>query len=235
MFVIEIAELKVLINNKYDFVKTVCKDYIADCSEFDFSVEISDKEIEKEMSICDSSISEGFAESVCLYRAIAEKLPEYDAFVLHGAAIKINNNAYIFAAKSGVGKTTHILNWKKVYRDKVTIINGDKPIIRFKSGIPYVYGTPWSGKEDFNTNTSAILKGIIFIERSENNSVEDIPNKNALSLLLNQLYFPSNAALKLKTIDLINNVFDTTNCWRLYCNRSVESAVTAYDAFFKEG
>ena len=45
-------------------------------------------------------------ENTAVYRKIAMKLPEYDAFVFHASAVAVGERAYLFTAKSGTGKTT---------------------------------------------------------------------------------------------------------------------------------
>ena len=86
-------------------------------------------------------------------------LLENDGFVLHASALALNENAFLFSANSGIGKSTHTRLWKKVF-DGVTIINDDKPALRLKSGLFYVYGTPWSGKSSLNENICVPLKSI---------------------------------------------------------------------------
>ena len=98
-------------------------------------------------------------------------MPDFDAFLLHAAVIEVDGLAYAFAAPSGTGKTTHIALWKKFFGDRANIINGDKPIIRFENGTPYIYGTPWCGKEGYNINTKAPLAALCFIERSPENTI----------------------------------------------------------------
>ena len=44
--------------------------------------------------------------------------------------IKVDNDAYAFCAKSGTGKTTHTKLWMQLLGDRMSYINGDKPLIR---------------------------------------------------------------------------------------------------------
>ena len=68
-------------------------------------------------------------------------------------------------AVSGTGKSTHTGLWKKYYGAQVEILNDDKPAIRFEDGLPYLYGTTWSGKQEreWNQNASAPLRAIFFL------------------------------------------------------------------------
>ncbi len=234
MFTIKIAELNIAIENKYEFVRNVCKGYITENVDIDFSVCVTEEEIKAETESNDSACSDGFAESICIYRQIAERLYDYNAFVLHGAAIDYGGRGYCFTAKSGVGKTTHVLNWKKSFRDKVNFINGDKPIIRLFDGIPCVCGTPWSGKEDLNSKVILPLQAICFIERANDNSITKLETKDALNLILKQIYIPAEHTGMLKTLDLVGNVLTHIDLWKLYCTQNESSAVIAKATMVKE-
>lgn len=229
MFVIKIAELRILIENRFDFVRTICEQYIVDGDDYDFSVSVCDDELGTERKLSGEQFSDGFIESVCIYRAIARELPRYDAFVMHCAAIEYDGKAYCFTAKSGVGKTTHINLWKKRFGDKVRYINGDKPIFRFIDGEIIVCGTPWGGKEGLHSNVCFPLGSICFIERGENNEIESISSHDALNKLLNQVFLPDNNEYKFKTLDFIGELISKTPIYKLKCNISDEAAKTSFE------
>jgi len=230
VFNIQIADIVVAIDNKYPFVENVCKGYITDNNNYNFIVCASENEINAEKMISEEEFSDGYIESICIYRNIAKKLPEYNAFVIHCAAIAYDGNAYCFSAKSGTGKTTHIKLWRKVFGEKVIPINGDKPVIKLVDNAFYVYGTPWSGKENFNTNTKAPLKGLCFIERGQDNQIEPLSIYNALNLLMQQIYIPDNNESFDTTITLIEAMLTNTPLWHLKCNISDEAANVAFNA-----
>ena len=234
LFKISIAKITVLIHNRYDFVKTVCSDYIVENEHYDFEVSASEDEIQKERQNYNSDFSDGFIESVCIYRNIARVLPKYDAIVFHCSAVRVNNYAYCFTAKSGVGKTTHALLWKNTLTESVDIINGDKPIIRFFNNIPYVCGTPWSGKENLGTNTIVPLKSIAFISRSISNRIYPIDNKNAFSKLIKQTFMPDTPELIDNTVTMLGSLISHTTLWHLECNIHKDAAVLAYNAMSSE-
>jgi len=80
--------------------------------------------------------------------ALGDILPEYRRLQTHGVAIEYDGKAYIFSASSGTGKSTRAFLWQKYLgENKVTIINGDKPILWFKDDEILACGSPWSGKE----------------------------------------------------------------------------------------
>lgn len=234
MLRIKIAGLSVEIDNKYGYIENLAKDYLTE-NGCDFKVSVSSDKIaqEKNSSPYDN-LSDGYCESICIYREIAERLPEYDAFVFHGCAIAHAGCAYLFTAQSGVGKTTHARNWLSRFGNEVHILNGDKPIIRIIDGAPYVSGTPWQGKENYGVNETLPLKAIVFLERGETNVASVASKSDCLVKLMKQIYLPrANAVSLSKTMRLADKILDTVSLLRLSCNKEEESAQVAFNALIK--
>lgn len=231
-----IADFTVDIQNKNEYLEHQCREYIAEKSEnVDFSVFVTDEEIrcEREKS-GDMSFDEGYIESVCAYRKLCLVLPMRDAMLMHASVISCEDRGIAFLARSGVGKTTHTLFWKEVFGEKVSIINGDKPIIRFFDGQPYAYGTPWAGKENLQKNERVLLTDICFIERSDEDSAELIKGEDFLNSLMNQLLMPSEPLAALKTLGMVDKLLKNCRFWLLKCTKSQDSAILAYNKIFGE-
>lgn len=228
-----LADLVIEINNRYSYIPFMCKDYIYNGDEpAAFSVSVTDEEIKNEISDNNPNCTEGYIESICAYRKIAQKLLDFDAFVMHGAVIKVEDKGIAFLAASGTGKTTHMILWQQILKDKLLIVNGDKPIVRFIDGVPYAYGTPWSGKEGFNTNTRAILTDLCFIERAEQDEVVPMPKELAPILFLKQIYRPSESSAIDKTYLLADKLLKYSNLRKIKCTKNLNAAQTAYHAIF---
>lgn len=197
MFCVQIAEVLVAIENRYAFTERLCADYIVDVlpGECSFSVSATLEEIAAENSN-DGTFSPAYCESLVLYRKICTRMLDYDAFLLHAAVVSYAGRGFAFAAKSGTGKSTHVAQWMRALGDDVTVVNGDKPILRWRcgegveakgAGAPsetpggeavetacdqpvgefIAYGTPYCGKENWGQNTSVPLRAVCFIERCE--------------------------------------------------------------------
>ena len=233
MFIIEIAKIKIQIINKYKYLEKLCSDYIVDSPSFDFSISVSDEEIEEEKKKDEVNHTNGYLESICLYRKICFELIKYDAFVIHACTIKIDNYAYLLSAKSGTGKTTHSRLIKEYLGDRMTYINGDKPIIRIFNGVPYAFGTPWNGKERYGENTNAQVKAIVFIERAKENSIELINKDKLLSKIINQILIPNNEEGVTKTFMLTDILLNNTKQYILKCNMDISAAICSYNAITK--
>lgn len=235
MFKIRIADFTIEIDNKYDFVKKQCREYVVNDPKSDLTVSCTYEEIDAERALTsECGFSDGYLESVCLYRNICLRLPEYDAFVLHSAVIEVDNKAYAFAARSGTGKSTHINLWRKHLGDRVKVINGDKPILRCKGDLMVAYGTPWRGKEGWGENISAPLKALCFIERSEKNEIKKLDKAEAASRLMKQILMPTEAFGAVKTLELADKMLKSADTWLLSCNISEEAAEIAYEAMSGE-
>ena len=226
-FRISVADMVAELNTRYEANRAYCKDYITE-ENADFSVSVSDSEIETEMKAYPTPFSKQYCENICLYRAIAEKLPAYDRFVFHGAAVKAFDKGFIFTAPSGTGKTTHISLLMKHFGEYVSIINGDKPILSLADGDARVYSTPWAGKERWHTNTSAPLGGIIILKRGKENRIQKVSPERCFDELMKQVYIPKNGEMMLKTLDMLDKLAKRVDFYVLECDISRAAAETSY-------
>lgn len=231
MFKIKIADFIIQINNKYDFVERQCHYYIVNDGEPDFIVECTDDDINAEIANYEDPLlaNPGYSESICIYRRLCLQLPKYDAFLMHSAVLDVDGKAYAFTAKSGTGKSTHIKLWKKLLGDRVTVVNGDKPILRFIDGELYIYGTPWCGKEGWNTNMRSTLKGLCFLERDENNSIKPLEKPECATRIMHQILMPTDPIDAIATLELMDRMLMKTDTWLLGCNMDIEAAKIAYE------
>ncbi|MDE6635021.1 MAG: hypothetical protein K2K09_00240 [Lachnospiraceae bacterium] len=230
MFSIKIAGITVCIHNRYPYVEDMCCDYVTEDSDTCFHVEVTPGDIAREQAEADVPCTPSYCESICIYRAISRRLIDYDSFLMHGACIEYRGDVYVFCAKSGVGKSTHLSLWKKVFGDAAHIINGDKPILRKHNGIYYVYGTPWCGKEGWNMNTSAPLKALCFLERGIENTIEPVAASMVMHRMCHQVLFPKSPEQMTRYLDMMDDFIQHTPCYLLHCNMEEEAAKIAYES-----
>lgn len=227
---IKIADFIIEIDNKYDFIFHQCSGYITDEEPIDFRVSCTEEEIIEEKRVSeDDSFTLGYLESVCIYRKICLELPKHDAFVLHSAVIEKDSQGYAFLARSGVGKSTHISLWKRVYGDSVSIVNGDKPIVRLIDGELYAYGTPWCGKECWQENRRTRLVALCFIERGEENSISPLSSEESALKIMKQVLIPKDSFGAIKTLELADFALKKLRKYILRCTISEEAAIIAHD------
>lgn len=157
------------------------------------------------------------------------RLLKFDAFMLHASAVVYEGGAYLFSAPSGTGKSTHTAIWQRVFgEDKAYILNDDKPVIKLCGESVEVFGTPWSGKTDKNKNTHVPLRGICFLERAPQNSIEKLSADAAIYPILNQTLRPAYGADMSALLSLLDRLLAKTRVFRMGCNMEDEAARLAY-------
>lgn len=230
------ADFKVQYDNMYERMAKQCADYISD-GEPQIEIKLTEDDIALERGLSEEEFSNAYLETIAFYRKLADILPQKNAFVLHSALFDVDGTGIAFAAHSGTGKTTHMRLWKKLLGDRLKIVNGDKPIIRFfddEPEIPYGYGTPWNGKEKMGSNCKTVLKHICFIERAQENSCEPMVASEVVDLIFNQVYMPKNPLAVVATMQLINRLVKSCTLWKIKCNMDISAAETAYNTIFNK-
>lgn len=230
MFFVNIAEFKIKINNHYPFSEKFCKNYIINSCDFDFEINVSEKEILDEQNSSETIFPLDYCESIVIYRKIAQNLYKYNAFVLHSVAISVDGNGYLFLAKSGVGKSTHISLYEKHFKERFKIINGDKPIIRFMNNKFYAYGTPYNGKENLGCKERVEIKGLCFIKRGSKNIAYSIDINKASILMFNQILLPDNQKDYDTLLNLIEILLSKVKLVEVQCTISPDAVKASYEA-----
>lgn len=225
----KIADFIVEFKNKYDYTDRLCRGYRYDGEKApDFCVSVTEEEIEKELSVNDIN-DRGYAESVCIYRRLCLDILSKDAILLHASVVSVDGRGYAFLARSGVGKSTHTRLWQEMLGDRLTIVNGDKPILRLVDGRFHAYGTPWCGKEGFNTNTKTTLDALCFIERDADNFIEKQPTDITVQKILKQVILPTDMQKAETTLELLDKLVTNTPAYCMHCNISPEAAEVCYN------
>lgn len=164
-----------------------------------------------------------------------DRLAELGGLVLHGSSVAFENQGIIFSANSGTGKSTHTGLWKERFGHKITIVNDDKPAIRFYEDTPYIFGTPWSGKTDLNRNVSVPLKAIVFIKRSDSNWIERLNARDSVFNLTSQISRPYyDERLCEKSLGIIEKLVTYIPIYRLHCNISQEAVEVVFNEIIEK-
>lgn len=226
-------DLYIEIEERFPETKTRIFDYLANCDEkSDFKIKITDEEIEKERNN-DSEKSNSYLEMVCILRHIAEKIPDYNGMFIHAAVVEKDGCGYLLTGKSGAGKSTQAAGWVDYFGKHASIINGDKPMLRFMPDGIYAYGSPWCGVEGFSKNTSVRLKSACFIEKSSENKIELMQSQEVFKRLLNQTIIPQKADRRIKHFELLDRLIKEIPFYMLECTISKEAVITAYEKMSK--
>lgn len=233
-----IAEKCIEITSIHEDVQMLCRDYRCDAAP-DFSVAIQYKDIdwEREKSAAEDKLegvptrvySDGYLETLAVYRRIAEQMLTWDTMLFHGSVIAVDGVGYLFTAKSGTGKSTHTRLWRETFGERAMMVNDDKPLLKILPEGVTVFGTPWDGKHHLSNNISVPLKALCILQRSQENHIEQIKKGDAYTMLLQQAYRPQDAAKLTKTLELIDRLAEKVSLYRLGCNREREAVQVAYN------
>ena len=226
MMILSLAGLRIGVRSRF-FPASLCAGFLDESKEApDFEVEVTDAELLAERAV--KPASDAALEFVCAYRQIAERLPEYDAFVLHSAAVAAEDKAYLFTAPSGTGKTTHLRNWLRLFSPLAWVINGDKPVIRRIDGVFYACGSPWQGKEAFGAPGSCPVRAICLLSQSPDNRMERVSGAELLRFLMRQVYLPKDPARLARFFDLLDAFVQNVPAYHLACNMTNEAVQLSY-------
>ncbi|MBQ3483701.1 MAG: hypothetical protein IJA78_05950 [Clostridia bacterium] len=225
---IRIAELNIEIQNRYPYTARQCVGYEAEFDRADITVCVPIEDVKREFERSVEGCSPGYAEFICIYRAIARELPRFGAFVFHASVVECDGRAYAFTATSGTGKSTHTALWLQEFGARARIINGDKPIFRFFGDTLYACGTPWCGKERQGCNAVSPLAALCFLERDTVNRIAPIDDAEAVKHLFHQIFIPESIEAAGLLFDLLDRTVRNIPTYLLGCNISPEAAHVAY-------
>ena len=179
--------------------------------------------------------SEALAEEDAIHYAVCKALIDRDVLPMHGSALCMDGEAYIFAAASCTGKSTHSRYWREVYGDRVWMISDDRPFLKFTERGIMVCGNPWNDIRYPGRNACAPLKAIVRLCRDSGNHIEPLSDADGYQMMLMRSWPPImsrsslNPARKAHVAALAERVVRAAAFYSLGCNMSPEAAVVAHD------
>ena len=203
MFHLSLAGYPFTVDNRYKYVKALCRDYWT--QKPGELITVGKEDIAREQTD-GGPWPASYLESLAVYRAICERLVARDVVLFHCSALAYRQRGYLFAAPSGTGKSAHTRLWREVLGDAVRMINDDKPLLKVTSEGVTVYGTPFAGKEGLQENSSASVAGIVLLHQAEANCIRRLSPREAYPMLLNQTYRPKDGAGLMKTLELVQRL-----------------------------
>ena len=237
IFTVALADIPIRVCCRYEENKTFLKEYLTD-REPSFTVEPTEDDLQRIQRGFDQMAKiegkepqiygERFLENNAIHALISEQLVRHNVLLLHGSALCMDGEAYIFTAPSGTGKSTHTRLWREVFGDRVWMINDDKPLLKVRHDDVLVYGTPWNGKHHLSQNAGAPLKAIVRLCRGEENHIEAIKKADAFPILMKQAFASENPASMAKILSMEKQILDTAAFYELHCNMLSEAAKVAW-------
>ena len=232
LFNIGVADLTFRVCASHSSTMEYCKKFLIE-QEGEIAINITPEDVDRyrqtllenpDEELNARTASNKYLESLYLLKCLADLIPLHNAMLMHGSAICVDGNGYIFTALSGTGKSTHTRLLRKLLGDRAYMVNDDKPFILFREDGIYVCGTPWMGKHELGENAIVPLKGIFFLRRSEENVYEAMEPAAALSLLMNQCYRPDDIGAVLSTMDMMDKLLSSVSLYDFGCNMDISAA-----------
>ena len=171
-----------------------------------------------------------FLERAAIQRAFAEFLIDFRILLLHGSAIAVDNEGFLFTAHSGTGKSTHTRLWREAFGQRAIMVNDDKPFVELRSDRVFLYGSPWSGKHGLDSNVCVPLRGICLLERGQENHIVPISAEALLPMLRKQAYSPLDSQKQPCFLQLTEELANRVSLWQMACNRNPDAPLVAWEA-----
>lgn len=233
-----IADTVIEIDSIFDDVHTLCREYgTSGEARFRIAVSREDIALERERAQREDRLegrvgaaySDAYLETLAVYRKFAELAISDGILLVHGSALAIDGRACLFTARSGTGKSTHARLWRKVFGDRIVMINDDKPMIRLRGGRVEIFGTPWNGKHRIGNPVCYPLCTVAFLSRSPRNTIQPLTLGDAYPQLLAATYRPSTPVGTAATLGLLDEVLRSVAPYALGCNMEDEAALISYE------
>lgn len=237
-FTAKLADIPIAIAAQYSETKTFLRDYL--CEEppaFGVRIRPEDIEFEQEKSVQEAQrsgerpvrYSPAYLETLAVYRQIAEQLLDHEVLLFHGSAIAVDGQVYIFTAKSGTGKSTHVRLWREYLGERAVMVNDDKPLLKITEQGITVYGTPWDGKHHLSNPIALPLKALVILKRDSHNHIGPVKAEDAFPALLTQSYRPENPMRMIRLLSMLDCLGRQAELYELGCNMEPEAAKVAYE------
>lgn len=165
--------------------------------------------------------------------ALEKRMLERSALVLHTAFMVYRDQAVLFSAPSGTGKSTQAGLWEK-YRGSRTV-NGDRCLLRKEKGVWRAEGWPVCGSSNICATGSWPIRAIVMLSQAPENSMERLTHAVAFSQVFSQITvnrWDRRAAVR--AMDLIENLTDEVPVYHLACNISEQAVICLEQALEEE-
>ncbi|MFQ6794020.1 MAG: hypothetical protein ACLRT4_14765 [Thomasclavelia sp.] len=117
--------------------------------------------------------------------ALERRMNNFNSYVLHSSYIVYQNQAILFSAPSGTGKSTQADLWKK-YRN-IEIINGDRTLLTLKDDCFFANGWPVCGSSKICFNQTYPIKAIVLLQQGKQNQISQLSYIEKTKRLLKEI------------------------------------------------
>lgn len=172
--------------------------------------------------------------TVALGRCVINCMPAFNALTFHSSCISYKENAVLFAAPSGTGKSTQSGLWRKYYPNDVFYINDDTPILREKDNVFHAFGTPWAGTTGINNNICAPVRAIVYVARDTECYIRRLNEQESILRLMRSVRMQFFPVQRERQTRLLFKLMRSVPVYELHCDISQEAVETVKSVLFGE-
>ena len=238
-FTIQIAGHSLRVLSLFDSTRDYCRAYLSD-EEPEATVSVSREDLAAEQeSLRQEALAEGlrprvfpdpFLDRAVIQRKTAEFLFPKNILLLHGSAVALDGQGYLFTADCGTGKSTHTRLWRQVFGPRAEMVKEHRPFLELTASGVLLHGSPWSGKHGLDTNITVPLRGICILQRGPVNAIAEISLFQAAPMLCAQAGLWSQSTPVPERNALVMAMAERVTLWQMQCNREPDAAVLAHAA-----
>lgn len=158
------------------------------------------------------------------------KIIPYGSMMLHACTALVGDRAYLFSGPSGVGKSTHVALWEKYLgKERVLILNDDKPVLRMDGKNVLAYGVPWCGSAGIGINTCAPVAGICFLKQGNADRIYRMEGVKAVHAVLSQTVRDLDAKEMECLLNTIEDLIVRVPIYEMECLPRIEAARLSWE------
>lgn len=154
--------------------------------------------------------------------ALERRMIACDAMVLHCAYMRYKDEAILFSAPSGTGKTTQATLWEKHRGSRV--INGDKALLQEMDGRWTARGWPVCGSSGVCHNEDTPIRAIVMLSQGKTDTIRRLSPFQAFTQIYSQITINSwNRDAQQKAMDMIERLAAQVPVYHLNCTISEDA------------
>lgn len=164
--------------------------------------------------------------------SLERRMNKYHQYILHSAYIVENNQAILFTAPSGTGKSTQAALWQK-HKDS-RIVNGDRTLISKEKNKYFANGWPICGSSEICINEKYPIAAIVVLSQGKENTITELKYSEAFKKILSELTINYHNSLFVNDVmNFIEDLISHVKIYHLTCDIS-EDAVNCLEKRLKE-
>ena len=153
----------------------------------------------------------------------------HDAVLMHASCVCFDGQGVAFVGPSGIGKSTHSRLWVNYIKGS-SLLNDDQPIVRLIDGVPFLCGSPWSGKTACYKNKVVQLKALFCMEQAKENRVELLTPQMMFGQLLSSCaMIKEDPATFAAITQILASIAGQVKAFRLWSRPEKEAAELAFN------